>query len=83
MGEGTPVIVSDSTSLPEVVGDAGLLLPCDEEELWTKALLDVFQNDALRSDLSRKAAERAKLFSWGQCAKETRAVYEKTLSHYF
>ena len=83
MGEGTPVIVSDSSSLPEVVGDSGILLPCDCEPLWTKAMIDVFQNDALRSELSQKAAERAKLFSWGKCAKETRAVYEKTLSLYF
>ena len=83
MGEGTPVIVSDSSSLPEVVGDSGILLPCDCEPLWTKAMIDVFQNEALRSELSKKAAERAKLFSWGQCAKETRAVYEKTLSLYF
>lgn len=83
MGEGTPVITSDSTSLPEVVGEAGLLLPCDEEELWAKALLEVFQNEALREDLSKRSAERAKLFSWGKCAANTRAVYEKTLSLYF
>jgi len=83
MGEGTPVVVSDSSSLPEVVGGAGMLLPCGEEELWEKAMLEVFQNDGLRSELSKKAEERAKLFSWGKCAADTRAVYEKTLSLYF
>ncbi|MBO4553033.1 glycosyltransferase family 4 protein [bacterium] len=83
MGEGTPVLVSDGSSLPEVVGDSGILLPCDEESLWTKALIDVFQNEALRNELSRKAVSRAQLFSWGKCASETRAVYEKTLSLYF
>ena len=83
MGEGAPVIVSDSSSLPEVVGSAGILLPSDEEPLWTKALLDIFHDEKLREELSRKALERSKLFSWGQCAKETRAVYEKTLSLYF
>lgn len=83
MGEGTPVIVSDSSSLPEVVGDSGILLPCDEETLWTKALLDLFHDGELRAELSKKALERSKLFSWSRCAKETRAVYEKTLSLYF
>ncbi|MBR6462916.1 glycosyltransferase family 4 protein, partial [bacterium] len=76
MGEGTPVIVSDCSSLPEVVGDSGILLPCDEESLWAKAMIDVFQNEALRNELSQKAVSRARLFSWSQCARETRAVYE-------
>ncbi|MBO7543277.1 glycosyltransferase family 4 protein [bacterium] len=83
MGEGAPVAVSDSTSLPEVVGDAGLLLPCDDESSWTKAMLDLFYDEELRAKLSSAALERSKLFSWGRCARETRKVYEKTLSLYF
>ena len=83
MGFGAPVVASDSTSLPEVVGNAGILLPCDEEPLWTKAFLDLFHDELMRKDLSIAAFERSKLFSWKRCAHETRAVYEKTLSLYF
>ena len=83
MERGVPVAASSGSSLPEVAGDACLLLPADETGLWTEAFLRLAEDDSLRRELSAKGLERAKLFSWGRAARETRAVYGKVLSLYF
>ncbi len=73
---GTPVIASNTSSLPEVVGDAGIMVnPYDVDELVDK-MYEVLTNDGLRDELSKKGLERAKLFSWEKTAKETWNVYE-------
>jgi glycosyltransferase involved in cell wall biosynthesis len=70
MACGTPVITSNASSLPEVVGDAGIMVnPYDVDEL-AKAMYEVLTNDGLREELSKKGLERAKLFSWKKCAEE-------------
>ena len=75
MACGTPVIVSNSSSLPEVVGDGGILVnPYSEDEL-TQALLKVLSDRQLREDLSQRGLKRAKLFSWEKTAKETLEIY--------
>jgi len=64
MACGVPVITSNTTSLPEVVGDAALLVnPLDTEEIAC-AIQQLVEDDALRAELRRKGLERAKLFSW-------------------
>jgi glycosyltransferase involved in cell wall biosynthesis len=73
---GTPVITSNTSSLPEVVGDAGIMVnPHDIGELANK-MYEVLTNKDLRKELSKKGIERAKLFSWKKCAEETLKVYE-------
>ena len=74
---------SDCSSIPEVLGDAGLLIPPEDAGGWAEALLRLSGDEILRRELSKKSLERAKLFSWQRAARETRAVYEKTLSLYF
>ncbi len=59
-----PVIVSDASSLPEVVGDAGLYVnPLEESEI-TKAMEKLAQDESVRKGLIKKGNERAKKFTW-------------------
>ncbi|WP_083810054.1 glycosyltransferase family 4 protein [Methanothermococcus okinawensis] len=77
MACGTPVITSNTSSLPEVVGDAGIMInPYNVDEL-AKAMNEVLTNEGLREELSKKGLERAKLFSWKKCAEEHLKVYEE------
>jgi glycosyltransferase involved in cell wall biosynthesis len=79
MACGTPVITSNRSSLPEVVGEAALLVEPHRTEDLAQAILDVLSNDALQSELSAKGLERAGFFSWERTAKQTLAVYEEVL----
>ena len=73
------MIVSNATSLPEVVGDAGMLLdPADEEGLG-RALMDLYRNEAVRREMSRKSLARAGRFQWDRTVQETVAAYETSL----
>jgi glycosyltransferase involved in cell wall biosynthesis len=77
MACGAPVITSQTSSLPEVVGDAAILIdPYSVEELL-HAIRTVLLYDDLRLQLRRKSLERAKLFSWMRTAQETLAVYHQ------
>jgi len=77
MASGTPVIVSNTSSLPEVVGDAGLLVDPEDVEAWTVALRRVLTDDALRTEMCEKGLRRAGLFSWQRAARETLSVYRQ------
>ncbi|MCL4466647.1 MAG: glycosyltransferase family 4 protein [Chloroflexi bacterium] len=79
MACGTPVLAADCSSLPEVVGDAGLLLPPTDVEAWCAALAQVVEDEALRSDLTARGFKRARQFSWRRAAEETLAVYREAL----
>ena len=73
---GTPVITSNTSSLPEVIGDAGIMInPTDSDQLC-QAMLDLINNADLRNQLSQKGCDRAQQFSWSKCAKETIKVYK-------
>ena len=61
---GTPVITSNTSSLPEVVGDAGIMLDPKDRKGLTKSILKLYRNEELRQELGKKGIERAKLFSW-------------------
>ncbi|MCA1554253.1 MAG: glycosyltransferase family 4 protein, partial [Chloroflexi bacterium] len=77
MACGTPVIVSNISSLPEVVGDAGLCIPPDDPRAWTDAIQRMLDDGALRRELRAKGMTRARTFSWERAARETLAVYRK------
>jgi glycosyltransferase involved in cell wall biosynthesis len=74
---GVPVIVGNRTSLPEVVGDAGLLVDPFDEEALAAAMDEVINDPHLRAELSVKGLARAKLFDWRETARKTLAVYQK------
>jgi glycosyltransferase involved in cell wall biosynthesis len=77
MACGTPTIVSNISSLPEVVGDAALLVdPRDPEELAV-AMQRLLSDDDLHAELSEKGLQRARVFSWERAARRTLDVYRK------
>ena len=76
---GTPVISSNSSSLPEVVGDAGILIDPKDEDHLCQAMLDVLTDSNLRESLRKKGLERAKQFSWKKCADQTVEIYKKII----
>jgi len=77
---GTPVIVSDSSSLPEVVGDAGVLVdPYRPDDLF-RALESVLLDRKLRETLRRKGLARAREFSWNRTAKRISEAFRNVAS---
>lgn len=73
---GLPVITSNVSSLPEVVGDAALLVPPTDVDALCQALLTVVHSAAVRADLSAKALVQAKRFSWEKFIHEHVALYK-------
>ena len=74
---GTAVIVGNRTSLPEVVGDAGLLVDPFDVDGIAAAIETLITDSDFRSKLRVKGLERARLFDWRETARQTLAVYEK------
>ena len=77
---GTPVITSNTTSLPEVAGDAGILINPADATALSQAIWSVYSQPALQQQLSQKSLQRAALFSWKRCAQETLAAYKTALA---
>lgn len=77
MACGTPVLSSNASSLPEVVGEGGILLNPDDARRWSDALWEVLTNDARWNELRARGLEKASRFSWERTARETLAVYQK------
>jgi len=76
MSCGTPVITSNVYSMPEIAGDAAILVdPHDPDEI-ANAIYKVLTNDGLRYEMIKKGLERVKEFTWERCARETLKVYE-------
>lgn len=74
---GTPVITSNTSSLPEIVGDAGIMIDPHDTDSLCDAILKVYKSEKLRNEMSRRSIERAKLFSWERCVNEIVAAYKK------
>lgn len=77
MAVGTPTIVSDVSSLPEVVGDAGWLVPPEDVEGWAAAIGRLLADADLRADYRRRGFKQAGKFSLARMAEETLAVYRQ------
>ena len=77
MACGTPVVVSDRSSLPEVVADAGVLVPPDDPEAWRKALERVIEDTDFAAGMRHRGILRAAQFSWDRASRLTwRAIDE-------
>ncbi len=74
---GVPVITSNTSSLPEVAGDAALLVDPHDVDAIADAMYRLMTDEALRAELARRGRENVKRFSWEQCARETLAVLEE------
>lgn len=77
MACGTPVITSDRASLPEVVGDAALVVDPRDDVALAAALRRVLEDPALAADLRERGLRRAALYSWRRCAEATVDVYRE------
>jgi glycosyltransferase involved in cell wall biosynthesis len=80
MASGTPVITSNVSSLPEVVGDAAILIDPLEPESIADALRRVLSDSALCDDLRRRGLERARHFSWERSVRRVREIYSEVLA---
>jgi glycosyltransferase involved in cell wall biosynthesis len=81
MACGTPVVASNQTSIPEIAGDAALLVdPLNVEEL-AGAMHNVLSNPLLKRQLVEKGLERVKTFSWENTARETISLYQEVCGH--
>jgi glycosyltransferase involved in cell wall biosynthesis len=74
---GVPVIAGNKTSLPEVVGDAGILVDPFDTDAIADAIFRVLDDSELQDDLKEKGFDRAKLFSWEKAARETLDIFER------
>jgi len=77
MACGTPVITSNRSSMPEVVGDAGILVDPENEGELAERMSELDGNQELRSRLSRLGLDRAKLFTWEKTAERMLAVWRE------
>lgn len=81
MACGTPVLTSNTTALPEVVGAAGLMVDPTDEDGLCDAMLKVLGNEQLRQQLARNSLARAAHFSWARCAEDTVKAYRTAAAH--
>jgi alpha-1,3-rhamnosyl/mannosyltransferase len=79
MACGIPIICSNTSSLPEVVGDAAVTIDPRKPEQLAAALSDLLRSPARRHDLAAKGLARAKTFTWERTAAETIAAYRRAM----
>jgi alpha-1,3-rhamnosyl/mannosyltransferase len=77
MACGTPVITSNVSSLPEVIGEAGFMVSPDDAVDLNEKILELIEDDEVMACLSGRSIERAKSFTWERCAAQTMAVYHR------
>jgi glycosyltransferase involved in cell wall biosynthesis len=77
MSCGSPVITSRTASMPEVAGDAAMLVDPIDTGAIASAMLEIMTNTALRDMLITKGYQRLDNFSWEKCAQETLRVFER------
>lgn len=80
MQSGCPVITSNVSSLPEVVGDAALLVDPRDERALSRAIERMCNDAELRRELAEKGVRRAQRFTWRACAEATAAAYQQALA---
>ena len=80
MACGTPVVTSNASSLPEVVGDAGIMVDPQDVDGLADAILRVLQDSELRQEMRKNGLERAKQFTWQQTARLTLQAYHEALA---
>lgn len=79
MVHGMPVVASNRSSIPEVVGDAGILVDPENLDEIADAVLRLLHDQAFRHQLSEKAWQRAREFSWRNTAEKTVSIFERAL----
>ena len=80
MACGTPVVTSNASSLPEVVGDSAITVPPDDETALSDAIIRALTDHALREQMIERGLAQATKFSWERSAQETMALYRAVLT---
>ena len=80
MSCGVPVISSNTSSLPEVAGDAALLLPPNDEELWSKNLRQILEDSTRRTRMVAAGFLQARKYSWRNAAEQVLSIYHTLLA---
>jgi len=81
MACGTPVVASNAASLPEVIGDAGLMCSPNDADGLAQAMYALLTDKELRLAVIARGLMRASLFSWEKTAQQTLAVYDSVVDH--
>lgn len=79
MQSGAPVVVADTSALPELVQDAGELVPAEDVDAWVETLRKVWSDPDQRAVMRERGLARAAEYSWERAAHETRAVYAEVV----
>jgi glycosyltransferase involved in cell wall biosynthesis len=79
MACGTPVVCSDASSLPEVAGDATILLSPDDVEGWAEAMQRLDEDEAMGRDMVERGRRQAAQFTWERTAEKLRGVFDAVL----
>ena len=79
MSAGVPVIASNRAALPEVCGEAALLVDPEDSEALAAAIMQLIEDEALNAELIRRGYARAAQFTWRRAAKQTWQVYRGLL----
>jgi glycosyltransferase involved in cell wall biosynthesis len=80
MACGTPVVTANVSSLPEVAGDAALLINPYDVQALTDSIRRLITDETLRSTLTQRGYEQVKQFTWAKAARQLRAIYERVLT---
>jgi glycosyltransferase involved in cell wall biosynthesis len=80
MASGTPVIASQAASIPEVLGDAGILLSPTDASVWAQAIVRVINDESLRSSMRHAGLARAATFTWRRTAQLTCDAYHRAIA---
>jgi alpha-1,3-rhamnosyl/mannosyltransferase len=80
MASGTPVLASRAASIPEVVGESGVLLDPDDPAPWRDAIVRVITDPVLRARLRTDGLARAAMFTWERTARITLDVYQRVIA---
>lgn len=81
MACGVPVISSNTSSMPEVIGKAGILISPKDERLWAKTIVNILKDKALALTLGQWGIRQAKKFSWEETARKTVEVYKEVVNN--
>ncbi len=83
MACGTPVITSNTSSLPEVVGEAGIMIDPKDSELMADKMHEILKNKTLWNEMKNRGLKRSKMFQWDDAADKTYQIYESIMLQNF
>jgi len=81
MSAGLPIISTTAPAIPEVVGDAGILIPPRKPEMLADKILQLLNNEELRKELIRKGFEKVKEYDWNTLIFKYEKSYESVITH--